>query len=145
MKLEDSPSLEQYSVFTQHPAPDPKAQKRRLRRWIGVFLAISFLLSSASLLQSRKVSVVFGTGSVQGRVITSDGLPFQGEIYVLGTTLETKTDSNGSFLLQGIPSGERVLIVADEQIGHEFPIRVIAGKQINLGEMRFVATAVPLP
>ncbi|PWH18070.1 MAG: hypothetical protein DDG59_06820 [Anaerolineae bacterium] len=145
MRSENSPSFENYSVFDQPSAPDPQAKKRNLRRWIGFFLILSLFLSTASLLQTRKVSTLFGTGSIHGQVITSNGSPFQGEIYILGTSLETKTAPDGTFLMQGVPSGQQVLIVADDQIGRDFPIQVVAGKQLDLGQIRFEATAVPSP
>ncbi|GAB4475496.1 MAG: hypothetical protein Kow0088_12430 [Anaerolineales bacterium] len=145
MRSEDSPSLEHYSVFSQRPAPDPESKQRKIRRWIWIFLVCSFLLSAASLLQSRKVSPIFGTSSLQGKVVTSNGSPFHGEIYILGTSLATETAQDGTFVLQGIPSGNQVLIVADEQIGRDFPVHVIAGRQIDLGELRFEATAIPSP
>lgn len=145
MRSEDSPSLENYSVFAQKPAPNPEIKKRRLRLWIGIFLAFSLVLSTVSLLQQRKVSALFGTGSIRGVVLTSNGAPFRGEIYILGTALETQTAADGTFSLDGIPSGDQVLIVADDQIGHDFPIHVVAGKQVDLGSIRFEATAVPSP
>ena len=145
MRSEESPSFENYSVFNQPAAVDPETKKRRLRRLIIFFLIVSLFLAAASLFQNRKVSTLFGTGSIQGQVITANGLPFQGEIYILGTPLETQTAPDGSFVIQGVPSGEQVLIVADEQIGRDFPVQVIAGKQIDIGQVRFEATAVPSP
>ncbi len=145
MRAEDSPSLEQYSVFDQKPASDPQVKKGRLRLWIGIFLAFSLLLATLSLLQKSRVSTLFGTGSVYGVVLTSSGSPFRGEIYILGTPLETQTAADGAFLLEGIPSGDQILIVADDQIGRDFPIHVVAGKQVDLGQIRFESTAVPSP
>lgn len=145
MRSEESPSFENYSVFDQPTATDPEAKKRKVRQLIVLFLIVSLFLAVASLLQNRKVSTLFGTGSIQGQVLTSNGLPFQGEIYILGTALETQTAPDGTFVIQGVPGGEQVLIVADEQIGRNFPVQVIAGKQLDIGQIRFEATAVPSP
>lgn len=63
----------------------------------------------------------------------------------MGTSLETQTAADGAFLLEGVPSGDQILIIADDQIGRDFPIHVVAGKQVALGQIRFESTAVPTP
>lgn len=145
MKLEESPDIQDYQDPLLKPLPDPNLQKRRFRIVLLIFLLITLGLSFVSLLQTKKISTVWGTGSIRGVVLDPHGKPFMAEIYVLGTDVRSSTNPDGSFTISGIPSGERILVIADENIGNDYPVQVIAGKQIDIGEIRFIPTAVPEP
>ena len=83
-----------------------------VRSWC---LASSLLLFS---IPAASPALAQATGSVLGEVVeTGTGRPLAGaSVTITGTTLSTRTDDEGRFVLGGVPAGERVLHV--EMIGH---------------------------
>jgi hypothetical protein len=71
------------------------------------------------------------------------GQPFNGDIFVTGTTLAAKTNPDGSFELKNIPTGNRLVVVADALTGREYPVTIIAGETTNMGTVKFQVTATP--
>jgi hypothetical protein len=66
-------------------------------------------------------------------VVDQSGAPFHGRIFILGTKLAAVTDSNGRFQLDRVPAGAQSLIVADNLVGRDFPVQVIAGQTADVG------------
>lgn len=93
--------------------------------------------------KARTLESLAGTGNVLGRVVDQNGQPFEGSIFILGTQLETKTEADGSFSLEQVPSGKRTLVVADAASGLAFEIEVAAAKELQMGEIRFIPTGTP--
>lgn len=142
MNFEQSPSLKDFKNGLQEDLP----LKKRLslpQRVILVLLVTVIGLSVVVFVRSDNQQLVRGVGSVRGTVVDEQGQPFQAEIYVLGTEILSKTDSNGYFEISSVPAGKQYLIVADERVGHEFQIAVLPGEVLDVGTLRFVSTATP--
>lgn len=144
MKLDDSPSLDQFQNGMPEKAPDPNLRLKKFRILILVLtLVVALTGFSVVLKDTRILENVTATGLVRGRVIDENGQPFHGSIFILGTDLETQTDANGNFELSGVPAGEQILIVADDLIGRDFTIQITTAVELQLGEIRFETTAIP--
>ncbi len=144
MGLEKSPSLKEFEQGMPEKISDPSARKKRLRIVIFVLLGALIILLGFSFARSDAATLLAGKGAVTGLVLDGDSQPFDdGYIFMLGTELETQTDAKGRFLLEGIPAGARILIVADDVVGYEFPIVIIAGEIIDIGQLQFITTAIP--
>lgn len=143
MKLEQSPDFEQYKDGLPEPPPDPTVRRKRFRILLLALLLLVFALSALNFLDSKSAAILTGTGTVSGTVVGPDGEPFQGEIFVLGTDLRTTTAADGRFSLDRVPAGPRLLIVADDSLGREFPVQVVSGETVEMGQIQFVPTATP--
>ena len=143
MKLEDSPSLSEFKDgIPEHPV-DPNARRKRFRIALFVSLSIVLMMAAILFLKSPAANILAGQGAVQGYVVDEINQPFQGHIFILGTELDIKTSSNGYFLMENVPAGEQILIAADEEFADEFPITVIAGQTVDIGQIQFVSLAMP--
>lgn len=144
MKLDDSPSLDQFQNGMPEKAPDPNL---RLKKFRILLLILTFVITltgfSVVLKNTRILENITATGLVRGRVIDENGQPFHGRILILGTDLETQTDTHGNFELSGVPAGEQILIIADDLIGRDFTIQITTAVELQLGEIRFETTAMP--
>lgn len=142
MNFEQSPSLKDFKHGLQEDQP-PKKRLTLPQLVILVLLVIVIALTVVAFVRSDSQQLVRGVGSVRGSVVDEQGQPFQAEIYILGTEIFSKADSNGYFEISGIPAGKQYLIVADERVGHEFQIAVLPGEVLDVGILRFVSTATP--
>jgi hypothetical protein len=146
MQFDESPNLDQFKdgMPENKKIPDPQAQRRRFRILLLITFIIVTLIGFALVFKENNTLATFtSTAVVHGRIIDESGRPFKGAIFILGTNLKTQTDTNGSFELKRVPSGKQTLIVADELIGRGFPIQVTTATTLEMGEIRFVPTAMP--
>ncbi len=143
MKLEQSPDFDQYKDGLPEPPLDPGVRRKRFRILLLALLLLVLALSAINFLGSRSAAILTGTGAVAGTVVDQDGRPFQGEIFILGTDLGTTTDADGRFSLDRAPAGPQLLIVADDFLGREFPVQVVSGETVEMGQIQFVPTATP--
>ena len=143
MALEKSPSLREFEEGIPENLPEPAQKKKRLRKIILVLLGLIILLLGFSFLESNTAELIAGKGSIRGAVYTDKGKPFQGYIFILGTELETQTDEEGLFLIETVPAGARILIVANDHAGYEFPVVVTAGEITDIGQLQFISTVTP--
>ena len=143
MALENSPSLDEFEEGIPEKLLDPSAKKKRIRSSIFVLLGLVILLAVFSFAQSNAAELVAGKGSLSGLVLDDNNQPFQVYIFILGTELETQTNAEGRFLIEKVPAGARILIVANDFAGYEFPVVVIAGETTDIGQLQFITTAIP--
>ncbi|GAB4505086.1 MAG: hypothetical protein Fur0043_20810 [Anaerolineales bacterium] len=143
MQLEKSPGFDQYKDGLPEPPPDPALRRRRFRLVLLTLLLAILALSAINFLGSKSAAILSGNGAVTGVVVGPDGQPFQGQIFILGTELSAATDANGRFFLDHVPAGAQILIVADDALGREFPIEVIPGETVEMGQIQFIPTATP--
>jgi hypothetical protein len=142
--FEKDPSLESIKDGLVEPPPNRTANQKRMRRLISLLMIFVLVLAVVSLVNSSIGSQVLrGTGSIEGVVLTSQGAPFQGEILVLGTDRTVRTNANGGFLLEGVPSGEQSLILLADEGGNEVRVNIPSGGKLSLGVVRFTETATP--
>lgn len=143
MQLEQSPGFDQYKDGLPEPPPDPAVRRKRFRLLLLVFLLVVLALSALNFLGSSSMALLTGSGSVTGVVVGQDGQPFQGQVFILGTELSAATGPDGRFFLDQVPAGAQILIVADDALGREFPVEVVAGETVEMGQIQFVPTATP--
>lgn len=143
MTLEKSPKLSDYKDGMPEPPVNPDVRRKRFRIIILITLLFVLILGGINFMDTPTAALLTGRGSVQGTIIDAEGMPFLGYIFILGTDLETQTDMHGYFVLDNVPAGEQSLIVADELFGREFPILVVAGETVDVGQIQFVPTATP--
>ncbi|MBK8616841.1 MAG: carboxypeptidase-like regulatory domain-containing protein [Anaerolineales bacterium] len=144
MQFDESPELDQFKDGMPENTPAPDAGRKKFRVILLLtFIVVSLFGVALLLKENRTLATLTGTAVVQGRVVDEDGQPFIGEIFILGTELKTQTDANGNFELRRVPSGEQILIVADELIGRDFSIQVTTATTLEMGEIRFETTAMP--
>lgn len=143
MAFENSPSLKEFEEGMPEKLSDPSVKKKRFRSALFVLLGLVILLVGFSFAQSNAAELLAGRGSLSGLVLDDNNQPFQGYIFILGTELETQTDAEGRFLIQNVPAGARILIVANDFVGYEFPIVVTAGENTDIGQLQFISTAIP--
>lgn len=142
MNFEQSPSLKDFKHGLQEDQPPKK--RLSLPQLVILVLLVSVIgLSVVVFIRSDNQQLVRGVGSIRGSVVNEQGQPFQAEIYILGSEILSKADSNGYFEISGVPAGKQYLIVADEYVGHEFQIAVLPGEMLDVGVLRFISTATP--
>jgi len=91
-------------------------------------LQLVLYISSSAILfaQSAPTSSPAAYGSVRGTVLTSDNKPLEGAtVFVLPAQdmrqqLRAQTDSNGKYLVKGVPAGEAYVHVYDEDKGYPY-------------------------
>ncbi len=144
MQFDESPNLDQFKDGMPETMPDPATGRRNFRIILLImFIVVTLIGFSLVLKETNTLATLTSTAIVRGRVVDENGLPFNGEIFILGTELKTQTDQNGNFELSRVPSGKQVLIVADELIGRDFSIQVTTATLLEMGEIRFETTAMP--
>jgi hypothetical protein len=143
MAFEQSPSLKEFEDGIPQKLSDSSAKRKKFRKTLITLLGLLILIVGFSFIQSNAAELLAGKGSISGYVRDDNGDPFQGYIFILGTELETQTDVEGNFLIEKVPAGSRILIVANEHAGYEFPVLVEAGQTIDIGELQFITTAIP--
>jgi len=143
MAFENSPSLKEFEEGMPEKLSDPSAKKKRIRVLILVLLGLLILLLAFSFARSDAATLLMGKGSLSGLVLNDSNQPFEGYIFILGTELESQTNAEGHFLIENVPAGARLLVIANDFVGYEFPVVVIAGENTDIGQLQFISTAIP--
>ena len=143
MGLSSSPKLEEYQDGIPPEKPDRKGQVLAVRILIGVFALVSVVLLLSQVLSSNTTALLAGKGQVVGVVVDETGAPLQGEVFISGYDHEVETKVDGSFEISGVPEGEQMLAVAHHGAASQYPVEVVAGQTVDMGEIRyFIVTPV---
>jgi len=143
MAFEKPPSLDDFHEIIPEASKPITPKQKRVRILIAVLGVLVLGLAALNLMKSDLTSSLRGTGTVRGVVISEQGLPFVGDIYIEKTALNATTNADGSFELKNIPAGNHLLVVADAVSGREFLVLVVASQTTNLGTLQFKSTATP--
>ncbi len=143
MSLSSSPKLEEYQDGIPPKKPDRKGRALTVRILIGVFALVSVALLISQVLHSNTTALLVGKGEVVGVVVDETGAPLQGEVFISGYDREVKTKVDGSFEISGVPEGAQLLAVAHHGAASQYPVEVVAGQTVDMGEIRyFIVTPV---
>jgi len=116
----------------------------RLYVMLAAVIVMVLLLGAIKLFQSDQAQYLLGTGTVAGIVVDESDRPLNAEIYVLGAgMINSHTDENGAFTVQGVPSGQRSVVVVMNGGGLEYPVTIATGATTDMGRLRFIGTRVP--
>ncbi|RLE02742.1 MAG: hypothetical protein DRJ13_05255 [Bacteroidetes bacterium] len=144
MSFNESPSLKDYQNGIPARKADP-AQRKKFSRIVLLVLAIlTIFLWIKGLVDSGSMNVLLGQGAVSGRVLNQEGSPLRGEVFILGMDKEVFIDSEGYYLIEGIPAGFQSLVVTHNGAGEEYPVEIISGENSVLDDIHFIiVTQIP--
>ena len=120
-----------------------KPSRLRLGLLIAAIVVMLMVMGAANLFQSDEGQRLLGTGTVIGMVVDENDKPVEAEIYVLRTDIAGRTDASGAFLVSGVPAGTRLVVVAQNGGGIEYPVVVRTGDTTDMGKLKFMGTRVP--
>jgi hypothetical protein len=87
--------------------------------------------------------ILSGKANVQGRVVDEHGLPVSARVIIFGSELSATTNPDGMFILNGVPAGSQMLVVAYNISAIEIPITVMPGQDMDIGQVQVKVTAAP--
>jgi len=143
MSLQNSPGFDQVKLEDDSGSSDPRKRRRGVWGIIIVLFLILIGLVFVNYFGKAEINTLRGKGAVSGFVVDEKGNGVQAEIIVAGTDLQTMTDETGRFLLGDIPEGQRVLVVGYDLTGWEYPVTVISGQTMEIGQISVVTTQTP--
>lgn len=142
--IENSPRLDAFEEGLPEDLPPAQDRQRRRRIVMLVLGALVLVLGLVNVLQSDTVAALRNTGTITGTVVDEAGVPVTGaEVAIPGTGLETVTDPQGDFQLDGVPAGSQAVLVAYAYVGREIHTTVPAGGVTSLGEVNVVTEVGP--
>ncbi len=138
MAFEESPSLDLYKDGMPSRLPDPSRRRRLVWALIIGLAALSVGLAFLNMAQNGTLAILTGTGKVAGTVYDDHGNPAAAaEVFVFGADAYAQADQSGRFVLEGVPAGQQVIVVAYRNVGCEYVVQVVAGQTVDLGEAHF--------
>jgi hypothetical protein len=138
------PSIEEYAQGLVRRPPDPK-RGRLVRILIGGLTVLVVVLGFVNLLQSNQFAALSGNGTISGTAVDSHGDPAAVELFIERSTITSRSDPTGTFVISGVPIGQQIVVVAHQGMGQEYPVVVTAGGVTDIGLVRVAKTAVPGP
>jgi len=139
MSFADSPKVE-YAADGKPPETG-RVRRFAVRIAIIVLLLVTIGINVSVWMQGDVINQLAGTdGAVRGRVFTASGEPLaDAEVFLADAPWTVaRTDADGYFVLDKIPTGERTLIVGYGERGEEFTLVVNKGVTTQAGELVFV-------
>ncbi|MCP5099284.1 MAG: hypothetical protein GY943_27340 [Chloroflexi bacterium] len=133
MKLESSPSLEDFADSVPEPPPDRTGRNKVIRIIIAILSLIILGLLVTTIIQSDTVQQLLRKGSFSGFAVDANENPVQVELFVFGTDIELFSDENGYFQVNNVPIGEQSVIIAVDLVAIEVNLLIEANKNSDLG------------
>ncbi len=128
----------------QPPVIPERRGGRNISRIIIAILALTLLiLLGVNFFTSPAARILSGKANVQGHVVDEHGLPVSARVIIFGTELSATTNPDGVFILNGVPAGSQMLVIAYNISAIEIPITVIPGQDMDIGQVQFKVTAAP--
>jgi len=118
-------------------------KKKTIRVIIMVLSALVVVFISLDLFLLQKSHSLAGTASIYGNVVNKQLTPVPATIFLLKDDIETSANSQGDFLLEGIPAGESKVIVVWQGMGQEIPISLMPGESQFIGRVMVEETQLP--
>ncbi len=135
------------------PVPPEQASTRIKSRsgmrydWFNFFLGTLFsiivILTLFLLVRGDGFETQNGNSSVTGIIQTSDGEGVIAEIFIIGGNHSTYSSEDGSFQLDGIPPGEKTLVVGYQGMGITVPVYLQDDSVVDIGIIQVEATVSP--
>lgn len=145
MPIESSPKLDDFQEGMPEQLPPGHRGARPLRIAIAVLAVVVLAMGYSRLVQEGRLATLGGTGALAGQVVLEDGRPLQATVIVVKAGVSEVTDAEGRFQLERLPAGEHDLVVGYRGAGREYPVTVLSGQIVDLGQIRFISTLEPLP
>lgn len=143
MSLQDSPSLNDFQNGLDPEKQVAGDEKKSLTWIILALVVVAAILGVVNLAQSGVADQLRGTCTIRGQVVDEQNNPLQAEIIIMGTKVQTETDTEGNFTLSSVPVNAQSLVIGYQGAGYEYPLSLSAGENIDLGQLKFVSTLVP--
>ncbi|HET59573.1 MAG TPA: carboxypeptidase regulatory-like domain-containing protein [Chloroflexi bacterium] len=125
------PDLSKGFVYNE---PKPEGNTK-LRLILIAVIGVLFLLVLLRLGQSSLRTNLQATGSINGYAVNEIGMPIRVEVMVYGTDILVMSDEIGYFEIDGVPVGERSVIVAFGYIASEVIVEVAANDETSVGHV----------
>lgn len=145
MSTQESPSLEDFENGLPNNLPKDRLSKQKIivRSIIGILLVVLIVLTVVNLGKNDSVTNLLGKGTVVGQVIDNKNQPIVADIVFIGLEIKGKTNNEGYFEINNIPSGEQSVAILVESGGVEYPVLIEAGKTFDIGQVKIIATPGP--
>lgn len=143
-KIEGTASLDQIEKEISNESP--KEPSRRKNSLLPVILVLGMIMAglvAVDWITSDNGQKSLGYGSVSGSIVNAQMTPVAAEIFCLKSDVSTVASKDGTFILNGIPAGEQILIIAWQGMGREIPVTIIAGQTFSIGQVKVEETKLP--
>ena len=132
MTFQNAPSASDYEDGSLQERPEINKQERMRKILAGIVLLIIFLVV-VRLAQNIPVREYLAKGQLSGYAVNENGNPIPVEVFVFQTDVFVNSDPNGYFVLENVPRGEQLVIVAYDAIASEVVVNVDPNVAIDLG------------
>ena len=123
--------------------PTPPKKRNTLKPVLYVLCGIAVVLVVITWLTSNGTSLSNKKGSISGNVVNELSTPLPAEVYVVSTKLGTTANSDGNFVLENVPEGNREVIVTYNGQGVDLQVKVTENQQLSLGVIQIRSTQIP--
>jgi len=111
--------------------------------FLGTLFSIIVILTLFLLVRGDGFETQNGNSSVTGIIQTSDGEGVIAEIFIIGGNHSTYSSEDGSFQLDGIPPGEKTVVVGYQGMGITVPVYLQDDSVVDIGIIQVEATVSP--
>jgi hypothetical protein len=133
MKLDDSPSLEDYTDGIPPESTGKSEGKGPIAIILWSLVILIVILLGVNFAQGNAIGQFIGAGTLSGQAINESGQPIKVDVLVFGTKVIEQSDKTGFFKISGIPSGQQSIIVAYGDIATEIIVMINAGQTTDMG------------